>query len=98
MFLDGCDNESEHLTVEGQIRGLLEWNEVGIGLTAKEQCPCPQATIARQASRVCGGNFRDGGSWLDSDKSACEFDVLALDLCSATVSHNVMPYAYQCIP
>lgn len=83
--VDGCDVETEELVLDGQAQGELDWNEVGIALTAYADCPCSQASILRQASRVCGGDFITGGSWMDSDKSPCEFDALALELCAATV-------------
>lgn len=72
--------------MNGIERGQLNWEEVAIGVTAMQECPCSQAMISRQASRVCSGEFINGGSWMDSNASACEFDPLAWDLCAATVS------------
>ena len=77
--------DSAQLVVGGEIRGQLNWTETNIGLTASLQCPCAQASISVQATRTCGGNFIDGGQWMMSDTTACEFDDVALQLCSATV-------------
>ena len=63
----------------------LQWTEIAIGERAAVDCPCPQVTISRQAYRVCGGDFITGGRWNESEVTECEFDVLALELCSAVV-------------
>ena len=83
---DGCDGDFEPLLVDGQERAELQWNEVAIAITAEVECPCSLVSVPRKASRTCGGDFVTGGVWMESDKSPCEFDSLALELCEATVS------------
>lgn len=90
LCADGCDKEVESLLVDGQVRGELDWPELGIGWTTARSCPCSQVSIAREASRVCGGDFLTGGVWVNSDVSPCQFDPLAFQLCAATVSMIVM--------
>lgn len=80
--------EEEPIVTQGQARAdSIDWTEVGIGITASKSCPCMRATISVQASRMCGGDFIDGGMWMDSSDSgtACDFGDVGLQLCSAQV-------------
>ena len=87
MSLDGCGRDQEQLVTgtDRQERGLLQWPEVGIGAVARYNCPCNQVSIPRQASRVCMGDFINGGRWMNSDTTPCDFDPVAWEICDANV-------------
>ena len=85
LHADGCDFVSDPLTIAGEDRGNLAWTETPIGFLANSECPCSQADISVQASRVCSGNFLDGGTWLSSNTSVCDFGTVGLQLCDAKV-------------
>lgn len=55
-------------------------------MTSSSRCPCDLVAVPRHASRMCGGDFLTGAMWMESNKSACEFDSLSFQLCGATVS------------
>lgn len=85
-LLDGCDMEVEQLVVAGLIRGDIQWVEGTIGMTISSQCPCEMVPVPMSATRVCAGDFVNGGQWLVSNTSECALDNLSFELCSATVS------------
>ena len=87
MYVDVCDEELEQVVVDGIERGVLQWTAMAIGSNAVVlSCPCAQASLPRQASRVCAGDLVSGAHWSQSDTSQCQFDALTWDLCSAEVS------------
>ena len=94
--LDGCGVEAEQLIVAGVHMGNIQWTEESIGMTATSRCPCGMLPVPLQATRVCTGNFTAGGQWMASNKSACEFDNLSVELCNASVSSipNPIPASF----
>ena len=83
---DGCSAEDENLVVRDNARGSISWTGGNVGITAMSRCPCGLVPAPRFASRLCEGDFVRGGQWIESNKSACEFDELSFELCDATVS------------
>ena len=76
----------ETLIVADAERGTIQWGPGTLGVTSLLRCPCDLVDVPRYASRMCGGDFLTGAVWMESNKSACEFDSLSFQLCGATVS------------
>ena len=81
-----CDGEIQPLVVDGVDRGELQWPDAAIGSRVILDCPCPQATTTRQASRVCAGDLSTGGRWMEANLTACYLQDLAWKLCYSKVS------------
>ena len=68
------------------------WPESNCGQVVHLPCPCEEFfQSGRMASRVCGGNYCQGGQWMDVDYSQCDSvtNEVTNALCSlATVSKN----------
>ena len=84
-MVTGCASITQDLLVDGQGRGQLQWEETAIGQQATANCPCPQATISRQATRVCAAGSGSGGQWMDANVIACQFSTNTWNLCNAEV-------------
>lgn len=81
---DGCPMEQglPYLPYFPEFR--ITWPESEIGQTATESCACGNldtVTINYQATRVCGGNYRNGAAWRTQDVSQCIFSNTTLQLC-----------------
>ena len=49
------------------------WPESNIGQVVHLPCPCEEFLHSGQmASRTCGGNYSQGGQWMDVDYSHCD--------------------------
>ena len=83
---DRCLSERQTLMVGGEERGQLVWPESPVGNISVLNCPCPQAAISRQATRVCSASSDGlGGVWLEANLTECQFSSLAWDLCNSEV-------------
>ena len=83
-----CSGDTQPLLVAGEARGELRWQESTVGSRVLLDCPCPQGSIARQASRVCAGDASSAGVWMQANVTACQFSSLAWDLCNVEVRSN----------
>ena len=83
-FADGCPLEIGPSYLSSAPDFRVVWPESDIGQTVALGCPCGNLDTPFQATRVCGGNFSDGGVWMEQDVSACQLPEEAIQLCLAS--------------
>ena len=90
-MIDGCRRESEVLHRDYGIN--ITWPESSISHDIRRNCPCGRFTesdtyISGIASRQCRGSYSEGGLWLESDTSQCNYNSknisITLSLCHLT--------------
>ena len=89
-MLDGCDKEPEEVIIQGQRLGVVNWRTSGTRETVVQSCPCSLGKINRQASRSCAGDFTNGISWMESDKSLCKISAVAIKVCNRVLDVSVL--------
>ncbi len=70
---------------------VLSWPEPDIEDKIVRPCPCGSLSdmvYNATANRQCGGDYSNGGYWLDSDTSLCQYNKInpniTLNLCHLT--------------
>ncbi len=82
------------------------WTEAEITEETVNPCPCGSLTSSvytnSTAIRKCGGDYTNGGVWLDSDTSSCDYNELnediTLTLCHLTEVCENNNSANVCLP
>lgn len=70
--VDGCPRETRTLILGG-ISYHYTWQEVEIGITLSQPCPCQDLLGPQSGStfRQCTGAYSNGGSWSQVDFTQC---------------------------